>query len=320
MAAEASAKTIDADYLTDALRRSGVLRRGRVTDIVVSSSRPTVLSRIERMQITYEGPADNAPTSLILKTGLPERIGNETWDAGRQEIAFYTDVAPHMPQRIVPLCYDASWNPETRAWHLLLEDLSETHIIATAWPLPPTFEQCQRVTRARGRFGATWWDEGDRLPRARRDLLELLIANGQRLNARVLSRRNLTIVQGDAHFWNCFLPVDGGGDVRLFDWDCWRVDVATDDLAYMIAMHWYPDRRQVMERPLLDCFHAALIEHGVRGYDRQALDEDYRLSALWQAATPIWQANSKIPPLIWWNNLERIFLAIDDLGCRDLIW
>ena len=74
-----------------------------------------------------------------------------------------------------------------------------------------------------------------------------------------------------------------------------------------------------MERPLLDCFHAALVENGVRGYDRQALDEDYRLSALWQATTPIWQANGKIPPVIWWNNLERIFLAIDDLGCRELL-
>jgi hypothetical protein len=39
------------------------------------------------------------------------------------------------------------------------------------------------------------------------------------------------LVQSDAHFWNC------GSDVRLFDWDCSRVDVATDDLAYLIAMH-----------------------------------------------------------------------------------
>ena len=350
MASEASTRTIDADYLTGALRRSGVLDDGRVTEVVMSSSRSTVLSRIERLKIGYDSPARDAPASLILKTGLPERLGNETWDAGRQEVAFYTDVAPHMPERIVPVCFDAAWNPETRAWHLLLEDLTDTHVIATAWPLPPCLEQCQRVVRARARLAAIWWDhsslgasvgswldastmghnlqrfaealaafsdrEGDRLPRARRDLFERLIANGPRLNQRVLSRRNMTIVQGDAHFWNCFLPSDGGDDVRLFDWDCWRVDVATDDLAYMIAMHWYPERRAAMEGPLLDCFHAALIENGVRGYDRDALDEDYRLSALWQATTPIWQANGKIPPVIWWNNLERIFLAIEDLGCR----
>ena len=57
----------------------------------------------------------------------------------------------------------------------------------------------------------------------------------------------------------------------------------------------------------------------VRGYDRGALDDDYRWSALWHIATPVWQASINIPPVIWWNNLERILLAVDDLGCRDLL-
>ena len=55
------------------------------------------------------------------------------------------------------------------------------------------------------------------------------------------------------------------------------------------------------------------------GYDRRALDDDYRLSVLWQIATPVWQAAYDIPPLIWWNNLGRIFLAVDDLGCHELL-
>jgi len=94
---------------------------------------------------------------------------------------------------------------------------------------------------------------------------------------------------------------------------------ASDDLAYMMAMHWYPDLRRRIERPLLDRYHAALVEHGVRGYDRRALDDDDRLSVLWQITTPVWQATNDIPPVVWWNNLERILLAVDDLGCRDLL-
>ena len=129
----------------------------------------------------------------------------------------------------------------------------------------------------------------------------------------------MTVVQGDAHYWNCFLPKDGGCDVRFFDWDCWRVDVGTDDLAYMIALHWYPDRRKILERSLLDLYHATIAAHGVTRYDRRSLDADYRLSVLWQIATPVWQSNGNIPPVIWWNNLERIMLAVDDLGCRDLL-
>jgi hypothetical protein len=116
------------------------------------------------------------------------------------------------------------------------------------------------------------------------------------------------------------LPRDGGlEDIRIFDWDSWRIDTATDDLAYKMAMHWYPERRRLLERPLLDRYHGALQAHGVRDYDRRALDDDYRLSVLWLLARPVWQAASNIPPLIWWNNLERTLLAIDDLGCADLL-
>ena len=160
---------------------------------------------------------------------------------------------------------------------------------------------------------------GERLPQARKDLYRLLLDRAPRLIKRTMSRRAVTIVHGDAHVWNCFLPHDGGSDVRLFDWSGWRLDVATDDLAYMMAVHWYPDRRSRMERPLLDAYHAALLAHGVGGYDRRALDDDYRLSALWQIVTPVFQAATNIPSVIWWNNFERIHLAVEDLGCRGLL-
>jgi hypothetical protein len=32
---------------------------------------------------------------------------------------------------------------------------------------------------------------------------------------------------------------------------------------------------------------------------------------------PVNQEAIDIPPVIWWNNLERILLAVDDLGCED---
>jgi hypothetical protein len=160
---------------------------------------------------------------------------------------------------------------------------------------------------------------GDNLPIERRNLYRRLIDAGLRLHTHYRSHRNMTVIQGDSHVWNNFLPRDGGGDVRIFDWDSWRVDVAADDLAYMLALHWYPDRRRRMEQPLLDCYHSTLMESGIKGYDRAAMTEDYRLAVLWQTTTPIWQAMSNIPPLIWWNNLERIFLAVDDLDCQELL-
>jgi hypothetical protein len=350
---ESLPRAAHAEHLTDSLRRSGALGCGRVCNVVVENSRTTILSRIVRLRLTYDGAADHAPSSVILKTGLPDRAA-KGWNPGRQEVAFYTQVASVMTARLVPRCFEAHWDAEQNAWHLLLEDLTDTHVIATTWPLPPTVEQCQVIVRARARFHAEWWDDprlgttigtladtnatdqylrrlaetlnrftdhvGDRLPRQRRDLYDQLLAAAPRLSARYHSHRNLTIVQGDAHVWNCFLPKNGGGDdVRLFDWDSWRVDTASDDLAYMMAMHWYPDRRRRLERSLLDFYHATLVANGVTGYDREALDADYRLSVLWQITTPVWQWSGGIPPAIWWNNLERILLAVEDLGCRDLL-
>jgi Ecdysteroid kinase-like family len=254
----------------------------------------------------------------------------------------------------LPACFEAARDDDAKTWHLLLEDLTDSHMIVTEWPLPPTVEQCERIIDAYARFHACWWDDarlgtslgafadgpaldaflaglatqfgsfvyrlGDRFPPERRRLYERFFAAAPQLLARYHSHRDLTIVNGDAHVWNVLYPRDASSlDVRLIDWSGWRIDTATDDLAYMMALHWYPERRRRLERPLLDRYHAKLAAHGVTGYDREALAADYRLSALWQLLTPVWQAEHKLPPVIWWSHLQRILLAVDDLGCRELM-
>jgi hypothetical protein len=283
---------------------------------------------------------------------LPERA-DARWNSGRQEVAFYSQVAAAMSVQLVPRCFEAVWDADAKAWHVLLEDLTDSHFALSNWPLPPTLDQCELIIAARARFHACWWDDtrlgkmigtwldpddqqlqtfaeevarfadrvGDRLPAERRDLYRRLIDSGRHLNDRYHSHRNMTIVQGDAHVWNVFLPQDAHkkDDLRLFDWDSWRLDVGTDDLAYMMALHWYPDRRRRIERHLLDQYHAVLLAHGVAGYDRRALYDDYRLSVLWQIATPVWQAGNDIPTWVWWDHLQRIFMAVDDLDCYELL-
>jgi hypothetical protein len=351
MTSEALPRAAEPEYLTEVLRRCGALGRDRVSDVAVESSRATLLSRIIRLRLSYNGAAADAPRSLILKTGLPERA-NARWNGGPNEVAFYTQIATAMPARVAPHCFDAHWDAEASQWHLLLEDLTESHFTLGDWPMPPTLAQSEQIIAARARFHAAWWDDprlgvsigtwldtgdaqlqifakhlasfadrvGDRLSPERREFYQRLIDAGPRLNARCHSHRDMTLIQGDAHVWNIFLPrTNGSDDVRIFDWDAWRVDVATDDLAYMMALHWFPDHRRRFERHLLEHYHAALVRQGVTGYDRRALEEDYRLSVLWQTTTPVWQAANDIPSWIWWTHLERIFMAVDDLGCRDLL-
>src|SRR6266571_867984 len=314
MTSESLPPAAEPKCLTEALRRSGALGDGRVDNAVVESSRKTILSRIIRLNLSYDGAAAEAPGSIILKTGLPERA-DARWSSGRQEVAFYTQVAAAMSAHLVPRCFDAVWDADTNAWHLLLEDLTHSHFSLSNWPLPPTLDQSKRIIAARARFHAQWWDDprlgesigawldpddrqlqafaeevarfadrvGDRLSTDRRDLYQRLIDSGRRLNVRYHSHRNMTTVQGDAHVWNVFLPHDASSnDLRLFDWDSWRVDVGTDDLAYMMALHWFPNHRRRHERQLLDHYHTELLAHGVSSYHRRALDDDYRLSVLWQ--------------------------------------
>ena len=352
MTPEALPDSITPESLTRALRRSGVLGKGAVSAVEGENARSTILSRIVRLRLAYEGEAAGAPAALIFKTGLPERLTGG-WNGGRQEVAFYAKIAAATPPGILPRCFEAEWDEKTNDWRLLLEDLGDSHKIVTTWPLPPTLGENEIILRAWARYHAHWWDDprlgksigswgdakavdqflrrleskvaefedrlGDRLPAARKDLYKVLLDRAPRLAKRTDSRRAVTIVHGDAHVWNCFLPRDGGGDVRLFDWDGWRLGVATEDLAYMMAVHWYPDRRRLTERLLLDVYYAALEAHGVRDYDRRALNDDYRLSALWAIVTPVFQASANIPTVIWWNNFERIHLAVEDLECRQLL-
>jgi aminoglycoside phosphotransferase (APT) family kinase protein len=209
-------------------------------------------------------------------------------------------------------------------------------------------ERCAAIVEALARFHAIWWDAsrlgtsvgewadaaatarylknlaekfaqftnrlGDNLPHARCRLYERLLDAAPRLLERYHTRCNLTIVHGDLHVLNSFLPRDGGDDVRFPDWDSWRIGAGSTDLAYMMAIHWYPDRRSRLERPLLDRYHAALTSHGVDGYDRYALED--RLPPVGVVAYHHTTASGCV---IWWNNLERVFLAVDDLGCRDLV-
>ena len=319
----------------------------------VESSQETLLSRIIRLRLGYDDASDDAPRSVIFKSSHPERL-DATSDGGYNEVSFYAEVATDMPEGIVPGCFEAHWDRGSNAWHLVLEDLTNSHSIATTEPIPPTQPQCEGIVRALARVHAHWWDSprlgttvgrwqddgamrrnisefatvferfashlGDRLSVERRVLYARFIdAVPRLLTQRYQSHRNMTVVHGDAHLWNFFLPRDGGREIRIFDWQNWRIGFASTDLAYMMATHWYPERRRRMEQPLLDHYHAAIQEHGVHDFDRAALGQDYRLAVLFQLMRLVWQFNAGLTPWVWWDHLERVVLAIDDLGCRELL-
>ena len=336
----------------DARRLSDMLGR-KVRSVSVEASNPTIVSHVYRLRLAYDGDAEGAPATLFLKTRQRDPKGDvASW--AHSEVAFYRTIAPQAPADIMVQCHDSFSDKTTGDWHLLLEDLKDTHALASQWPFPPTLAGCETIVRTFARFHAAWWDDprlgqsigtwgnpadapqtqqrmaaavakladalGDRLAREHRVLYERLIDRVEPLSARYHTHRHMTIVHGDAHVWNCFLPNAGtAGTPKLFDWDGWRLDYATDDLAYQMALHWYPALRREREQHLLDVYHGELEQRGVTGYDRRTLQDDYRLSVLWTCMTPVWQHAAGIPAWIWWSHLARIHLAVEDLRCRELV-
>lgn len=127
-------------------------------------------------------------------------------------------------------------------------------------------------------------------------------------------------MHGDAHVWNLLYPRDGAASaIRIIDWDGWRIGRGVIDLAYMIALHWCPERRARLEAPLLERYHAGLCAHDVTGYTLDRLREEYRLLVMTMLITPAWQQTSGLHASIWWPHLHRIVAAFDDLDCGALL-
>jgi hypothetical protein len=338
------------DQLTERLR--GVLPVGRVTAVHAGERRTTILSTIVPLRVEYSPDAPSeAPTRLLLKAtrgGLDASLQS----VGEREVAFYRQVAPLMPGGPLPRCYDAEYS--SGRFHLLLEDLSETHMLLTEWPLPPSVEACERIVDTWATFHAFWWghpslgrevgtflDEAamakitaeyrGRYERFAETLGDRLWSEARAVYARVFDALGrlytpgrlyaaYTLAHGDAHVWNLLSPRDGAASgIRLIDWDAWRIGRGAADLAYMMAVHWYPERRARLEARLIERYHAGLLAHGVTAYSLERLWEDYRLSVIGLLSTPVWQQSYGLHPGIWWPHLHRVLAAFEDLGCAALL-
>ena len=225
-------------YLTAALRKAGALDAGAVREVKVLHERDTVVSRIIRLGLRYVGESTGAPQTLILKTPHAD-FAKPLAHGGRHEVTFYTKLAPDMPPGLVPRCFDGQFDEENLTWHLLLEDLTDSHEVAAQWPLPPSREQAIAIVTTLAGWHAAWWDHpslgdtvgswmsaddmsklmetfaghydrfadllGDRLSEERRILYRRFIEQSDRLLERYHSHRHLSIAHGDAHAYSLVL-------------------------------------------------------------------------------------------------------------------
>lgn len=336
---------LNPESLTVLLREAGLLICGKVASIEVEAAvGPFGKSRqVFHIQAEYRNTGSSAPPSrFFLKFGK-----------SLKEYFFYQTIAQTMTAMPLLRCYSAGYDPGTDQACLLLEDLSKTHL-QTEWPLPPSADLCVQTCRLLAQIHAFWWEQpclisefnpvipsgrawadrralalqqlpaflsflGDRLSPCRRAVYERLLAAPAQLGHRATSAAKLTLLHGDMHVWNVLYPNDLSGVCRIFDWNMWDIGCPTDDLAYLMAVHWYPERRCRLEQDLLRTYYQELVKCGVANYSWDELAQDYRLSIIRSLLIPAWQWVRSIHPGVWWSHLERTFLAFEDQHCADLL-
>jgi len=101
--------------------------------------------------------------------------------------------------------------------------------------------------------------------------------------------------------------------VRLLDWEGLSLDTRPTTRAYMIAMLWYPSQARI-DRRCLDGYLRGAIGQQRGAADRKALDDDYPLSVLLLILRR-WGKGAGTSLRASGGHLERIMLAVDDLGC-----
>lgn len=340
-------------WLTDVLCRNFDRWTGRVLKVRVASAKTLPYSRIARLEIEYsDEPHEGLPQRIFLK--LSPFAGNSDKPEGSgSEVSFYRSVADERSGPPLVRCFDSQFSAETGRSHLLLEDISVSHF-QTAQGKHPSPLYSELAVKCLARFHAYWWEHpqigrgvgkvfdqawlesflgelessvtkfvdlhGDSLTTDRRRTYEQMLRSSRTIWGRLTDSTGLTVTHGDMHWWNFLHPKDPDtGQTRIFDWQLWHIDLGPRDLAFLIALGGFAERRPEMEMHLLRTYHETIVRHGALNYAWSRFWDDYRWSAI---------RNLNIPVIFWYQGkhadtwrdaLDRAFQSYNELDCEELL-
>lgn len=236
----------------------------------------STISKLVFLTATYSA---DAPTDLSRRLVVKSPLIPPTFSEGSGEVQFYRQLAPILGTPPLARCL-AAVEDDSDPGTIVLEDLRATHD-HPPWPLPPSRTQCELTLDALVRLHAEWWEAptlgrsvgklhtpesltsmvqgitahlptfidalGDALTAEARNVFDRVFGSSLQPWMRLTDRRALTVTHGDAHTWNFLFPRSGEGAAFLIDWQLWHVDVGARDLAFLMALHWYPSRRRELE-------------------------------------------------------------------------
>lgn len=313
-----NAAAVDAGWLDDVMRRSGVLSGTRVKGVSATDLGEGVglMGEVARLSIAYDSTETGAPASVIGKfpTADPTNLGvARSLYFYPREVAFYTQLAQHSPIR-TPRLYHAELDMSDHSFVLLLEDMLGATPGDQVAGLTPA--QTEAAISAISRLHGAWWgkvDAGgmealfdftnpeyctavqagyqgflgpslsnfsDCFSAYTRKTAEALAPVAARA-VRDLSSGRRTFLHGDYRADNLlFGPGLGDDGVVAVDWQISGRGGGLYDVAYLICNSVPTAYRQQAEKELLHRYHDGLIRMGVGGYSFENCWADYRFAVL----------------------------------------
>lgn len=354
----ADASAIDAAWLTCALRSSGVLTDGAVASVQVEQlgGSQGFAGQLRRLRATYDGEADVAPPSFIVKLHSPNAVTRELIrriGAASREIRFYRELSDRAGVPTATLHFATHVGER---YVLLLEDLAPARAGDPAAGCSP--EQVQATVARVAGMHAAWWDSPalaslDWIPvfeeltatrhaicreawpefveRYRDHVPDLCNRVGPALidgldSVRLaLSQAPPTLLHGDFRPDNVMFARGGtGAPVAFVDWQVMLRGPGPVDVAYFLLSATDRDTRRALEMDVLRAYRQALTRGGVTGYTAARCTTDYRL-AMADVLSRIVVLTTRVLPegSAGWSVFdvlaERVAGAVVDLDCVGLL-
>jgi aminoglycoside phosphotransferase (APT) family kinase protein len=319
-----------AEFVTEALRSTGAID----ADTVVAEIEHNrigegvgLICELARLTLRYGGPAQSAPSSVILKvpSNLPENRGvGDQLRMYEREGRFYEHVGRNIAVR-TPACLGNHIDADTGEFALILEDFGGRTMVSQIVGMDA--ERTQQAVRAIARVHAQFWDSPaihamDWMPRAidpevmglgqiyracwpaflallGEDLPDGAVALGERVGAtwetvaqQMFDKEAVTMCHGDYRADNLmFDDTTGGVDhVGVLDWQAAYRGGGVGDVAYLISQSTTAETRRAHDRVIVSAWYDELCSSlggAPDGYSRADAWDGYRRASASMTAVAV---------------------------------
>ena len=353
-----SIEEVDAGWLTKVFRASGDLSdSASVASVELEPFAVGLgfLSLLHRASMTYEGDADTAPDTVIVKmiTDLEVQKGiAEALLFYQRELRFYTELAPNVGYRS-PKAYAAMMAEGSSDFVLVLEELSTVRGLDQAVGVNAADAALSVETMAKMHGTFMGQDLSDiettflpfnnpvyaavlpqifasGWPGCKEHAADLLtpeiVAYGDRFADLVPffmdQMAATTLIHGDWRADNLMVD-DATGEMVIIDYQIMGTGPATYDLGYFMSQSLDPEVHNAEAASLVDRYFDALTATGAE-FDRDELTRIYRLTNAWGLIYPVstfagWDEFPEIMQDTARRMLRRSISAIEHTSALELL-